>query len=276
LRKDHGFNFEVPASAQVGATRPIPLKAMGRLVHEAVAVDPHSGIVYQTEDRGDGLIYRFIPDEPGKLAEGGRLQGLRAKDRHSLDTRNWEHSAVERGQIMPVEWIDVQNVESPQDDLRLQGFSRGAARFARGEGMWYSDRTIYFVCTNGGSTQKGQVWRYRPSPHEGRPEEQRHPGTLELFIQPDDPGLVENADNVTATPWGDLILCEDGPDAQYLVGVTPQGQLYKLGHNALSTSEFAGATFSPDGTTLFVNIQGAGMSLAIQGPWKTAPGASTG
>ena len=102
------------------------------------------------------------------------------------------------------------------------------------------------------------------------PQEQSQPGTLELFIEPNDPGLIENCDNVTVAPWGDLILCEDGPNAQYLVGVTLQGQLYKLAHNALNTSEFAGATFSPDGTTLFVNIQAAGLSVAIQGPWKTA------
>jgi secreted PhoX family phosphatase len=32
--------------------------------------------------------------------------------------------------------------------------------------------------------------------------------------------------------------------------------------------EFAGATFSPDGSTLFVNIQASrGMSFAIWGPW---------
>ena len=69
-------------------------------------------------------------------------------------------------------------------------------------------------------------------------------------------------------PWGDLIVCEDGGGDQYLVGVTPAGELYKFGHNAISSSEFAGATFSPDGSTLFVNIQGNGLTLAITGPWE--------
>ena len=49
---DHGYNFEVPASADIGLADPIPLKAMGRFNHEAVAVDPKTGIVYETEDRG--------------------------------------------------------------------------------------------------------------------------------------------------------------------------------------------------------------------------------
>ncbi len=77
--RNHGYNFEVPASSEVQLTSAVPLKAMGRFVHEAVAVDPNSGIVYQTEDRGDGLLYRFIPDKPGKLVAGGRLQALRVK-----------------------------------------------------------------------------------------------------------------------------------------------------------------------------------------------------
>ena len=35
----------------------------------------------------------------------------------------------------------------------------------------------------------------------------------------------------------------------------------------MSDSEFAGATFSPDGQVLFVNIQHPGHTLAIYGPW---------
>lgn len=278
--KDHGYNFEVPVSATVGLTTPIPLKAMGRFNHEAVAVDTKSGIVYQTEDRHDSLIYRFIPAVPGKLAEGGRLQAMAIRDMKSADTRNWKgwadkifpwtYDTIPVGQKMEVVWVDIQNIESPKDDLRLQGFDKGAARFARGEGMWYSDNTIYFVCTNGGYRKKGQVWRYIPSPFEGTSAEDKRPGALELFIEPNNSDLLENGDNVTVAPWGDLILCEDGPGTQFLVGVTPQGQLYRFGKNSRNRSEFAGATFSPDGSTLFVNIQGAGMTLAITGPWHNS------
>ena len=32
-------------------------------------------------------------------------------------------------------------------------------------------------------------------------------------------------------------------------------------------AEWAGATFSPDGDTLFVNIQTPGITFAITGPW---------
>ena len=272
FEQDHGYNFEVPATLHPENVSPQPLKAMGRFNHEAVAVDPASGIVYQTEDRDDGLIYRFVPRRPGHLGAGGRLQALKVRERKQLDTRNWTDRLVVRGVTMAVEWIDMENVESPQDDLRIQGSSAGAARFARGEGMWYGRGSVYFVCTNGGSARKGQVWRYIPSPQEGWPEEEKSPGRLELFIEPDDGNLIDNADNLTISPWGDLILCEDGPLTQYLVGVTPAGRIYKFARNRMNQSEFAGATFSADGSTLFVNIQTPGLTLAISGPWSSASG----
>lgn len=60
---------------------PPALKAMGRFVHEAIAVDPQTGIVYETEDRGTSGFYRFIPDSKGNLADGGKLQMLAIKGR---------------------------------------------------------------------------------------------------------------------------------------------------------------------------------------------------
>ena len=277
-QQDHGYNFEVPVSATVGLTTSVPLKAMGRFNHEAIAVDARSGIVYQTEDRGDGLIYRFIPETPGELAKGGRLQALKIRNIKGADTRNWKsllqtlfpwtYEPMPVGQVMDVEWVDIDNVESPKDDLRKQGVEgKDAAKFARGEGMWSSGTDIYFACTNGGLNKKGQIWRYTPSPHEGTNREEKQPGTLELFIEPNDSNLLENADNLTVAPWGDLIVCEDGPKEEFLVGVTPEGHVYKFARNAGNMSEFAGSTFSPDGTTLFVNIQNPGITLAITGPW---------
>lgn len=268
LQKDHGYCFEVPASRIRGLAAPAPLLEMGRFNHEAVAVDPKSGIVYQTEDRVDGLIYRYVPKQPGKLAKGGKLQALAIKGQKSLDTRNWEAQTVVQSSTREVEWIDMTNVQSPGDTLRAEGFERGAARFARGEGMWYGNGAVFFACTNGGKKTLGQIWKYTPSPREGTPDEASKPGKLELFVEPNDPGLIENADNLTVAPWGDLVVCEDGAGDQRLVGITPAGKIYQLGRNALNTSELAGSTFSPDGSTLFVNIQKAHMTLAITGPWQ--------
>lgn len=279
FEQDHGYNFEVPVTTKPGLVESTALKAMGRFNHEAIAVDEKTGIVYQTEDRNDGMFYRFIPEEPGQLAKGGRLQALKIRGMAAADTRNWKtrwqkiaswtYDPIAVSEKMAVSWVDVENVESPDDDLRLQGVEeKDAAMFARGEGIWYSGNALYFACTNGGIEQKGQIWRYIPSSYEGTNREDKDPGTLELFIEPNDSNLLENADNLTVAPWGDLIICEDGSQDQYIVGVTPEGHTYQFARNASNTSELAGATFSPDGTTLFVNIQNPGVTIAITGPWN--------
>lgn len=267
--QDHGYNFEVPVHTTPQLAEPVPLKAMGRFNHEAIAVEPRTSVVYQTEDRGDGCFYRFLPNVPGKLAAGGKLQALVVTDRPSVDTRNWNPAsqAFVPGQEVDVHWIDLDEVEAPLDDLRLRAFEAGAARFARGEGIWRASDGFYFACTNGGVKQKGQIWRYTPSlrPDADAPEKS---GTLELFIEPNDAELVEAADNLTVAPWGDLIVCEDrSGEMVRIVGVTPAGKLYTFARNHVHT-EFAGATFSPDGSTLFVNLQGRGLTVAITGPFR--------
>jgi hypothetical protein len=275
VEKDHGFVFEVPATASAPVD-PVPLSAMGRFRHEAVAIDPASGCVYQTEDLADGVLYRFIPKVPGKLIAGGRLQALVARDRHQLDAKNWkEPVGVRVGEVLPVKWIELANVLAPDDDLRHQAASRGAVRFARCEGMWHGRGAVFFAATTGGVRQLGQIWKYTPSPAEGTPAEDKHPASLELLIEPNDSAVCRNADNVTVAPWGDLICCEDDvaeskSKTNRLFGVTPDGKPYLFAANRLNSSEFAGATFSPDGSTLFVNIQNPGMTLAIQGPWRNA------
>ena len=253
--QDHGWCFEVPATENPQLNKPIPLKEMGRFNHEAVAVDPKSGDVYLTEDRHEGLLYKYVPKVKGKLSKGGKLYSLKVKNSPSLDTRNWKSQNVRVGQELELEWIEMKDVHSPKDDLRFRGFGQGAACFARGEGMWYSKGSIYFACTNGGKKQHGQIWQISG-------------GKLFLFAEPNNSDLVDNCDNITVAPWGDLILCEDGGGKQYLDVITPIGKIFKLAKNAKSTGEFAGATFSPDGSTLFVNMQHDGLTLAITGPWN--------
>ncbi|MEX2591275.1 MAG: alkaline phosphatase PhoX [Anditalea sp.] len=269
--KDHGYVFEVPATEKIGLATPEPLKAMGRFNHEAVAVDPASGIVYLTEDRGDGLFYRFIPNRNRRLINGGRLQALAILGQQSRDTRNWEDENAPDFPInepQDVTWIDVENVESPEDDLRLQGFEKGAAVFARGEGIWFGDKELYFACTNGGKIAAGQVFRYTPSEHEGTSGEARSPGKLELFAEPNDKEILKSCDNLAIAPWGDVVLCEDHSHP-FVVGITPKGECYHLAENVGYESEVAGGIFSPSGKTFFMNIQKPGITVAITGPWRT-------
>jgi hypothetical protein len=146
-------------------------------------------------------------------------------------------------------------------------YAKGCARFARGEGMWAGKDGIYFACTNGGARKQGQVFRYTPSPHEGTDAEREHPGRLELFIEPNNSDLMQNADNLTISPAGHVVFSEDGGGDNFLRGITPNGGIYTIARNAMNTSELAGCCFSPDGTTLFVNVQNPGLTAAIVGNW---------
>ncbi|OYD86998.1 hypothetical protein CDG77_31830 [Nostoc sp. 'Peltigera membranacea cyanobiont' 213] len=176
------------------------------------------------------------------------------------------------GQKLSVDWVNIPDPNpTTTDNVRLQGFDLGAAQFSRGEGIYYEDNKgkkgnngkgeFYFTATDGGPVGGGQVWRYIPS------EE-----TIELFVESQSKNELDMPDNIVVAPFGDLILCEDGDGENFLRGVTPDGELYNFARNALNDSEFAGACFSPDGHTLFVNIQTPGITLAIWGPWNSNRG----
>ncbi len=275
--KIHGYCFEVPAGKKPKLHKPVALKAMGRFRHEAIAVHPSSGIVYLTEDRNDGVFYRFIPKTPGKLAEGGRLQAMVIRDKKGVDTRNWpqDKSPFPLRQRMAVDWIDLEDVESEKDELRFEAIENGgAAKFSRAEGIWYGspaavgEETFYFACTDGGLNQKGQIFRYFPSQHEGSNEEAKSPGEVELYLEPNDNAILKNADNLTISSWGELVICEDTSGDNHLRAVNRKGEISTLARNAMNSAEFAGACFDPSGDTLFVNIQSPGVTLAISGPFQ--------
>jgi len=263
----HGYVFEVPAN-ETGLVDPRPIKAMGRFEHEACAVHEPTGIVYMTEDRYYSLFYRYLPDVPGDLREDGRLQALAITGRPSMPTHNWSaNRGIDAGEALTTRWIDLDDVESADNDLRLRGAAAGAATFARGEGLCATDDGFAFTCTIGGPRRLGQIFLYQPSVFEGQAGESAQPGRLTMLAESTHNSLLRNADNITMAPWGDLIVCEDTASHCGLVGVRADGNMYQLADNAHSNSELAGVCFAPDGKTLFVNIQYPGMTLAITGPW---------
>lgn len=268
--KMHGYNFEVPAMLGE-AVDPIPLIDMGRFNHEAVACDPSTGFIYQTEDRGDSLFYRFVPHvkQPhrfGDLQQGGTLYAMVIDantsaicDGSSLPVFNANASIDTRkdvlsflGQPLPVRWVRLEDVNPTEDTLRLEGQAKGAAVFSRGEGAWYSDGLIYFVASGGGNDGNGQVWAYNPKME-----------TITLLVESTDSGVLDNPDNITVAPDGTLYLCEDGGGEQFVVGVDHDGNLFPFAKNNYNNSEFAGACFSPDSRFMFVNMQSFGVTYAI-------------
>jgi len=263
----HGYVFEVPSTSPTAA-EPRPIVGMGRFEHEAAAVDPASGVVYLTEDRFDSLFYRYLPDVPGRLAEGGRLQALAITGRPGCDTRNWQQAdGFPAGRWFDVEWLDIGEPDPEANELRLAGHEAGAALIARGEGLSYAGGSVFLAATIGGMNRLGQVFEYRLSQFEGRDGEAERPGRLRLLAECSASGLLRNADNLTMSPWGDLVVCEDTLMHCGLVGLTPNGEQYPIADNPYTDSELAGICFSPDGASMFVNIQDRGLTLAITGPW---------
>lgn len=257
MDKRHGYNFEVDPSQPLRLAA--PLTAMGRFNHEAIAIDPRSGIAYQTEDQSDGCFYRFVPKVKGRLDQGGTLQALKFVDsaiRHTTD------ALLEPGHPYPCVWVTIDEPDPEDDTVRLQGHAQGAAVFVRGEGMVAHADGIYFVCSAGGIDGEGQIFRYRPGTGDDG-------GLIELSFTAGANSLLSKPDNLTVAPWGDLVLCEDSRhDENCLAGLTPEGKVYLIAAN--SQSEWCGACFSPDGRTLFANIhKKPGMTIAIRGPWES-------
>lgn len=259
LARNHGWVFEVPASA-TGLVDPVPLTAMGRFNHEAACVDPATGHVYLTEDREDGVLYRFVPNVRGRLAEGGTLQAMALDG--VADTRNWEGPTMPVGRRYAIRWLDLTDVESPADDLRVQAVGKGAAPVARGEGIHMGTDELFVCSTSGGAMKLGQVFKLVPGRGAG-------PDVIELFFESESKEQFNYGDNLTVGPNGHLIVCEDqytDTVANRLIGITPAGDPYVFGSLRMQT-ELAGGCFSPDGKWFFVNAYSPTRTVAITGPW---------
>ncbi|KGN37897.1 PhoX family protein [Knoellia subterranea] len=295
LTKPHGFVFEVPTDGTATAT---PITKAGRFPHEAVSFDPREGRLYLTEDNFafPSGFYRYTPAtnpmESGHLDNDGTLQMLAIKGRPNAHLEGHQ----KKGVVYDVEWVDIADPDPTfpyapgetaptTNDEALQhvggqGRALGAAGFSRLEGQIYDNGVVYFTSTQGGGDPEtgdelingygngfGQVWAY-----DARSEK------LRLVYQSPGKQTFDFPDNITVSDTGTLVVCEDSNQDNYLRGLNRGGQLWDIALNRAESArtglpryddEFAGSTFSPDGKTLFVNIQAsAGMTFAIWGPWE--------
>jgi secreted PhoX family phosphatase len=254
-QKRHGYVFEVPALTS-GPSLAQPIVAMGRFNHEATATDPRTGIVYQSEDRGDSCLYRYVPLQPGNLLAGGTLQALcLGGSAQPVNTARGFLGLLNQPQ--PVRWVTIDEVDPAGDTLRLEAQSKGAALFSRGEGMWFGSGLVYLVCSSGGEEGAGQVFAHDPVAD-----------TLTLVVESTSREVLDAPDNITVGPDGRLYLCEDGSGGDNIVGVNADGEMFMTARNIFNTGEFCGACFSHDGRFMFVNIQSPGLTLVIEGPWR--------
>jgi secreted PhoX family phosphatase len=255
----HGYVF-LCATDSNHVLPPHRITGYGRMRHEAASVDPATHIAYLTEDRPDGCFYRFVPSDRDKPFEG-KLQALRVRDHAAFNTAQMPARAR-----VAIDWVDVDHPDAPDDSLRLQAQAKGAAVVCRGEGLWLAPGEAFFCATAGGRLARGQVFRLR---HGDKP-------SLEVVAEATDLDTLDMPDNLCVSPHGQLYVAEDGLGGNFIRRITLDGRVLPFARNAASLNEFAGPCFSPDGRTLFVNIQGDGLTFAIRGPFeRPLPGETT-
>lgn len=280
LDQPHGYVFEVDPYDMAANRDPRPIKALGRFPHEAVAVDPEEDVLYLTEDASwpNGLLYRYTPPAEARPLGKGSLRGL-ADDAGVLEamratTANGRHvedlsEAVGIGITYDVEWVPVPDRDAQSTSVRRQFGDEQVTRGRKLEGMWWGNGGAYVVSSyarpeDDGSARShdGQVWFLDP-----------RAGTIRLELlfaatedQDTDP---DGPDNITVSPFGGVLIAEDGDGSVYLLGAAPRGGVYFLARSEHEDDgEFCGPVFSPDKKLLFANLQGPGYVFAISGPFR--------
>jgi secreted PhoX family phosphatase len=302
--KKHGYIFEVPADPGATPTNPDPIVDMGRMAHEASAIDPDTGVWYLTEDQGNAnTLYRFLPNNAdgglNSLHAGGRLQGLKVKGVANADLR-----FPTLCQEFEVEWVDITNPDLDGAPIAvagvgaavsasgpyLQAYANGAAIFGANEGCWVASGTVYFTDkqVNANPLRAGRIWALDIASN-----------MLKAIFVSNDITVGNSPDNLCVSPRGGVLFNEDGSGtglnangqtitvpAQRLMALRADGNSYEFAaHNYNFTaaqvaavgkpnaptgnqrnSEWAGSCFSPDGRVMFVNLY-TGVTLAISGPW---------
>ncbi len=262
---DHGYAFltKIEDDALVDATQR-RITSWGRMKREGVSLEPNTGFVYMTEDHKNGRLYRFVPDAAGQPMGAGTLEALKIDG--TLDTD--PETPLTEGQSWSTSWVTIADPQAEHRPCREQGEALGASRFNRCEGSVIVGDSLWFIASTAGPVGAGQIFRL-----------DLRKNTLHLEVQVTDRSTLSMPDNVTLTPWGDLLMAEDnyntggGATHQYLRCLRPDGSIYDFARNPHNSTddcgaELTGPCFSPDGTVLFVNIQApVGATVAITGPW---------
>lgn len=306
LTKDHGYVFEVFPDAPT-AQSPEPIKAWGRYPHEAVVVERGRQRVYLTEDASNpnGLLYRWTapsgtvlnPYIARSLSENaGTLEALVVLTNDGSVLPDLAYvTAAQIGRPFTTTWKAVDDRQGLTTSVRKQFADGEITRSKKLEGAWGDNSGLYFAASYAfnpadlpanATKHDGQIWYY---------DYRSQTLTLQAYfpynelLHQDPPGweaalglsidlAFDGPDNVHVSPYGPLIIAEDGATAQHLLSWSRDWGAQAIARNLIVLeqsdlggnvySEMTGPTFSPNGKVLFGNVQEPGHCFALRGPWK--------
>lgn len=270
LKKDHGYVFEV-FPEDVAKQIPEPITAWGRAVWEGAAIGPDRTSAYLTEDTGGGLFYRWTAPSGRKLGPGiarafgptdGVLQAAQLVKNGKALGHYGELSAADLGTPYPVKWIDGgADRQASKTDLRKQ--FPGATVHPKIEGCWSDGKGLWFTLSYVSATEaakygidqdQGMVMYY---------DFAHQTLTLKIYYAVGD--YFDSPDNITVSPWGSLVIAEDGSDPNHLIAWAPRTGSVPLAKDIAERGEWAGPCLNKSGNVLFGSVQ-SDCTYAITGP----------
>jgi uncharacterized protein len=226
-----GFVWECDPT---GRRRAVKRPAMGAFKHEAAAVDPRGRRVYLTEDLMDGGFYRFTPERWPDLGTG-----------------LLEIATLRRGRVR---WTEVPDPAAAGEPTRRQ--VPGSAEFARAEGLWHDDGTVYLATTGDSRIHAYDTAR----------------GRVEVVYD----GLASRSaprirvDQLTASRAGEVFVCEDLAATEIDLGLIDRrgrvSRFLSVTGPEHQGSEITGVTFDPSGGRMYIASQRAFGSDGLPGP----------
>jgi hypothetical protein len=229
-----------------GVARP----ALGSFQHEAAAVAHDAQRVFLTEDRPDGLLYRFTSASYPSLA-AGTLEAAQILDPNG-------QGPIQPGQVRPLAWHAVPNPNPTGSQTHTRYQVPLATTFNGGEGCWSRGSLVSFS-TKGDN----RVWQVDPVAN-----------TIHIlydYATAANP-VLSGVDNVYTTACGDVLVAED-PGNLEIVALTPGGLALPIVRQVgVPGTEITGPALSPDGTRLYFSSQrNPGRTFEVSGPFVQVP-----
>ncbi|MCK7489574.1 MAG: hypothetical protein MZU79_04525 [Anaerotruncus sp.] len=272
----HGYTFEV---SRFGRARGHGRRCRSRPWVASSRKAPRSirGPASSTRPRTslDGIFYRFLPGRRrAGSAEGGRLQalavagwpGLRDEQLADADDRErpglrrrLDRSRGARSRTRTTSRHAGPGEQEPPSSPAARAFSIATAG------------RVWFACTNGGTDgPAGRSGATSPVPTKGRPARRTGRDGSSSWPSPTIAAVLDHPDQAGRRAVGRPLHLRGRRRRRFPSGASRTvGRLLPVRPPGRgSESEPAGACFSPDRTTLFLNDLPSGLTFAVTGPWK--------